>query len=177
MGRNRAVFLDRDGTLIEDVGYLSDPDGVQLLPGAAEALRALRADGFLLALVSNQSGIGRGLITTDEADAVHRRVVEVLARQGVTIDDARYCPHGPDDGCACRKPLPGLLHDAAGALDIDLAASVMVGNTEADVGAGRAAGVHTVAFGGEAESLDADDAAPDWASALERIRAWATVAA
>jgi D-glycero-D-manno-heptose 1,7-bisphosphate phosphatase len=176
MGR-RAVFLDRDGTVIEDAGYLSDPADVRLLSGAAEALRALQADGFLIVLVSNQSGIGRGWTTTEQADAVHRRVVEVLAAEGVTLDDVRYCPHAPDEGCACRKPLPGLLLDSARALDIDLAGSAMIGNTEADVGAGRAAGARTIAFGADAAGLDAEDAATDWPMALERIRAWAAARA
>lgn len=173
----RAVFLDRDGTVIEDAGYLSDPEDVRLLPGAAEALQALQADGFLLVLVSNQSGIGRGWTTTKQADAVHRRVVEVLASEGVSIDDVRYCPHAPDEGCRCRKPLPGLLLDSALALEIDLGGSVMIGDTHADVGAGRAAGVRTIAFGSDASGLDADDAATDWPAALERIRAWAAARA
>lgn len=176
MGRRRAVFLDRDGTVIEDVGYLSDPAGVRLVSGAADGLRGLRADGFLLAIVSNQSGVGRGLITPEQADAVHRRFLEVLAAEGIRLDDARYCPHAPDEGCACRKPLPGLLLDSARALEVELPASVMVGDTAADVGAGRAAGMRTVALGADADSLAADDAAPDWPAALERIRAWAAVA-
>jgi D-glycero-D-manno-heptose 1,7-bisphosphate phosphatase len=176
MDRRRAVFLDRDGTVIEDAGHLSDPDGVQLVPGAAAALRTLRAEGFLLALVSNRSGVGRGLITPEQADTVHRRLVAVLADENVTLDDARYCPHTPDDGCACRKPLPGLLIDAAHALGVDLAASVMVGNTEADVGAGRAAGVRTLAIGEDAEGLGADDFASDWPEAVDRIRAWTAAA-
>jgi D-glycero-D-manno-heptose 1,7-bisphosphate phosphatase len=173
----RAVFLDRDGTVIEDPGYLSDPADVRLMPGAADVLRALQADGFLLVLVSNQSGIGRGWTTVEQADAVHRRLVDVLAAEGVTIDDVRYCPHAPDEGCSCRKPLPGLLIESARALGIDLEASVMIGNTDADIGAGRAAGVRTVALGADAGALDADDAATDWTVALERIRAWAAARA
>ena len=173
----RAVFLDRDGTVIEDVGYLSDPADVRLMHGAADVLRALQADGFLLVLVSNQSGIGRGWTTPEQADAVHRRVVEVLAAEGVTIDDVRYCPHAPDDGCSCRKPLPGLLLESARALGVDLESSVMIGNTDADIRAGRAAGVRTVSFGADAAELDADDAATDWSAALERIRAWAAAGA
>jgi D-glycero-D-manno-heptose 1,7-bisphosphate phosphatase len=176
MDRRRAVFLDRDGTVIEDVGYLSEPDRVSLVPGAAEALRELRGEGFLLALVSNQSGIGRGLMTSAQAQAVHRRVIDVLAAEGVTLDDVRYCPHEPDAGCSCRKPLPGLLLDSARALEVDLGASVMVGDTAADVGAGRAAGARTLAFGPDGSRLQADDAAPDWPAAVERIRTWAAAA-
>jgi D-glycero-D-manno-heptose 1,7-bisphosphate phosphatase len=155
-----AVFLDRDGTVIEDAYYPNSPEQVRLLPGAAEALRRLSERGFLLVLVSNQSGIGRGLITQDEADGVHRRVVEELGAHGVELDDARYCPHAPEAGCRCRKPEPGLILDAARDLGIDLRRSVLVGDTAADLGAGRAAGVATILLG-----TDADD----WPSALSRI--------
>src|SRR5204862_5362583 len=102
------LFLDRDGTIIEDVGYISDPERVALLPGAAEALAALKARGYRLAIVSNQSGIGRGYFGCAEGRAVHERVVDELRRRGVELDDAQYCPHAPDDGCDCRKPRPGL---------------------------------------------------------------------
>src|SRR4051794_18720284 len=135
-----AMFLDRDGTLIDDAGYIADPSRVRLLPGAAASLRALRAEGFRLVLVSNQSGIGRGLISHEQAEAVHRRFVEEFERRGVRLDAVRYCPHSPDDGCPCRKPAPGLLLDAARDLEIELGRSFMVGNTAADVEAGRSAG-------------------------------------
>src|SRR5439155_11509676 len=104
-----AVLLDRDGTLIEDAGYPRDPQRVRLLPGAAGALRALRAAGLALAVVSNQSGVGRGLVRPEEALAVHHRAEEALAAGGVRLAGAHYCPHAPQDGCACRKPSPGLL--------------------------------------------------------------------
>lgn len=171
MTANAAVFLDRDGTLIEDVGYISDPDDVRLVPGAAEALRALRDDGYRLVLVSNQSGIGRGYLTRGQAEAVHRRLVEELARRGATIDDARYCPHAPEDGCSCRKPLPRLLLDAAEALELDLGRSVMVGNGAVDAAAGRAAGCRTIVLGDRAAG--ADFSARDWPDAVTRIKTWA----
>ena len=143
----RALFLDRDGTLIEDVPYLSDPDGVRLLPGVAASLRALKRHGFDLVLTSNQSGIGRGLISDAAAKAVHRRFVELLASEDVELDGVFYCPHSPADGCDCRKPNPGLILAAAAALNLRLADSFMIGNAWSDVEAGVRAGCRTVYLG------------------------------
>ncbi len=168
-GARRALFVDRDGTLIVDVGYPRDPAQVEPLPGAAGALRALAAH-FALVIVSNQSGIGRGLITPAEAHAVHARVVERFGQAGVTFAGAYYCPHDPGAGCACRKPAPGLLLDAARELGLDLAASVMVGDKPSDVAAGRAAGCgHALRFGPASD--DDRDGAPrcaDWSA----VAAW-----
>jgi len=168
---DRAVFLDRYGTMIEDPGSLSDPGGVRLIPGAVEGLRALRAAGYRLVLVSNQSGIGRGYFSAEQAKAVHQRVVEELARHGIALDDARYCPHAPDDGCACRKPKPGLLIDAAHELDIDLGASFMVGNAATDIEAGRNAGCRTILLGTQPSGDIAPDlAAPNWRAVVSAVR-------
>lgn len=101
-----AVFLDRDGTLIEDRGYLADPVQVRLLPHVTESLTELSRQGYALVLVSNQSGIGRGIIPPAQAQAVHERFVQELAAAGVKLDAALYCPHAPDDRDSCRKPLP-----------------------------------------------------------------------
>ncbi len=135
----RALFLDRDGTLIVDVGYPKDPALVEILPGAVDALKALAHD-WVFVVISNQSGIGRGLITPIEATAVHDRFIALFAAEGVAFAGVYYCPHAPDAGCPCRKPAPGLLHDAARDLELDLAASVMLGDKESDVAAGLAAG-------------------------------------
>lgn len=159
-----AVFLDRDGTLIEDVGYARDPEQVRLLEGAAEALRELRRRGFRLVVVSNQSGIGRGLITPAEARAVHERFVRVLGEAGVALDAVRYCPHAPEERCSCRKPSPGMLLEAAEALGLELAASWMVGDAPSDVEAGRRAGCRTLLLGGGGAA--ADGVAASWAEAL-----------
>jgi D-glycero-D-manno-heptose 1,7-bisphosphate phosphatase len=168
----RAVFVDRDGTVIEDPGYLSDPDGVRLVPGAADALALLRDRGFRLVVVSNQSGIARRLISEAQATAVHERFLAELARRGVRLDDVRYCPHGPDEGCSCRKPLPGLLVDAAAELDVDLARSFMVGDKGSDVEAGRRAGCTTILLSETAESAaGADHVARDWSEAVGLIAA------
>lgn len=148
----RAVFLARDGVINELVddpeaerpdGPLH-PDGVRLVPGAGRALKQLHEAGLLLVAASNQPGAAEGRTTEDELRAVHARVVELLAEKGAFLDDWRYCLHGAEDGCACRKPNPGLLLDAAQAHGIDLAASWMVGHADTDVEAGRRAGVRTV---------------------------------
>ena len=154
----RALFLDRDGTLIVDVGYPRDPALVEPLPGAIDALRELQQT-FALVIISNQSGLGRGLITEAEAAAVHDRVVAVFAAGGVSFAGAFYCPHAPDAGCRCRKPAPGLLHDAARELGLDLAHSIMIGDKPSDLEAGRAAGCeHVLRFGSEVEGADWDAA-------------------
>jgi len=160
----RAIFLDRDGTITIDTGYPADPDEVELLPGAADALRTLRERGWAVVLVSNQSGVGRGLITPEQAEAVHGQLVVALREAGVELDGAYYCPHAPDDDCECRKPRSGLLRRAASELGLDLAGSVMVGDRQSDVEAGRDAGCTTVLLGpGDG---DPDARAADWAELL-----------
>ncbi len=134
-----ALFLDRDGTLIVDAHYARDPARVQLLPGAAAALAALPAE-VALVIVTNQSGIARGLISPAEAAAVQAEVARQFAAAGVRFAAVEVCPHAPDAGCACRKPAPGLLRAAAAARGIDLARSVMIGDRASDVAAGHAAG-------------------------------------
>ena len=158
----RALLLDRDGTLIVDVGYPRDPALVEPLPGAIETLREL-GQRFALVIVSNQSGIGRGRITEAEAHAGHARVIELFAAGGVRFAGAYYCPHAPDAGCACRKPQPGLIHDAARELGLDLAASVLVGDKPSDLEAGRAAGVgRLVRFGPDADGVSGAARCDDW---------------
>lgn len=143
----KALFLDRDGTIIVDVGYPRDPAQVMLLDGAAEALRGAKALGYQLIVISNQSGLGRGRILPEEAVRVQQRVEEVLAQQGVFLDGAYFCPHAPDDACTCRKPSPELLQRAARERGLDLARSVMVGDKASDVEAGRAAGCTAILYG------------------------------
>lgn len=135
----KTLFIDRDGTLIVDVGYPRDPAQVEPLPGAIAALRELQAR-FALVIVSNQSGVGRGLIAPAEALAVHERVVALFAAGGVQFAGSYYCPHAPGAGCACRKPAPGMLLQAAAELGLDLAGSIMIGDKRSDIDAGRAAG-------------------------------------
>lgn len=165
-----AVFLDRDGTLIEDTGYPTDPDQVRLLPGVRDALAELSCLGFALVVVSNQSGIGRGLILPAQAQAVHERFIKELAAGGVTLDAALYCPHAPEEGCPCRKPLPQMLLQAAGRLGIQLARSVMVGDRASDVEAGRRAGCRTILLGTATTDVRPNCVAGDWPDVLQFIR-------
>ena len=141
---NRAVFLDRDGVIVEDRGYMRDPDDVHLLPGAAPALRQLAADGWKLIVVSNQSGVGRGLITSEEMSAVQAHFLNLLRAEGVEITASYICPHAPEEGCPCRKPSPFSLHKAAGEYELDLAQSWMIGDREGDILAGQSAGCRTI---------------------------------
>jgi D-glycero-D-manno-heptose 1,7-bisphosphate phosphatase len=144
----RAVFLDRDGTLVEEVAYLHEPERVALLPGAGAALRALAGAGFALAVVTNQAGVAHGIYDEAAVEATHRRLAVLLDAEGARLDGVWYCPHHPDGvvpayarACTGRKPAPGMLHAAAAALGVDLAASWLVGNHPGDVAAARAAGV------------------------------------
>jgi D-glycero-D-manno-heptose 1,7-bisphosphate phosphatase len=131
----RAAFLDRDGTIIEERHFLADPADVRLLPGAAAALRDLAEAGFLLVLVTNQSGIARGLFTPDDFAAVQQRLVALLAAEGVALDGMFHCPHHPDftGPCDCRKPGLGMYRQAADRLGVDLATSVYIGDRISDV--------------------------------------------
>ncbi len=131
----RAVFLDRDGTLIEERVYLSEPEGVVLLPGATAALSDLREAGFTLVVVTNQSGIAQGLYGEHEYRAVARRLDDLLAEAGSPVDATLYCPHHPDFGpaCECRKPATGMYRQAADELGLSLADSYYVGDKAPDV--------------------------------------------
>lgn len=136
----RAVFLDRDGTMIEERHYLADPAGVRLLPGAAEALRRLRRSGFVCVMVTNQSGIARGLLTEADLSAVHDEMARQLAAEGAALDAIYRCPAAPDSGHPDRKPEPGMLRRAAADLDLDLGRSWMIGDKLDDLMAGANAG-------------------------------------
>ena len=152
-----AVFLARDGTLIVEEGYLSDPDGVLLLPGVARALRQLQDAGLPLVVISNQAGVGRGKYPLEHVHATMARLRTLLRLEGVELDAVRFCPHAPEAGCRCRKPGTLLLEEAAEDLRLSLASSVMAGDKRLDVDAGRAAGGMGVllrtGYGREEESL------------------------
>jgi D-glycero-D-manno-heptose 1,7-bisphosphate phosphatase len=166
------ILIDRDGTLIEDRDYLADPSGVQLLPGVAAAVAAVNRAGVPIAIVSNQSGIGRGYFTEEDLAAVERRVQEVLAAEGAHLDGRYHCPHAPGDGCFCRKPAPGMAEQAARDLDLDLDRSVVIGDKRADVELGRAVGATAIlvrtGYGREAEAqgVMADQVFDDLPAAL-----------
>jgi histidinol-phosphate phosphatase family protein len=136
----KAVLFDRDGTLVVDVPYNGDPERVVAMPGAREAVGRLRAAGVATAVVSNQSGVARGLIRAEQVEAVNRRVEELVGAVGPWF----VCPHGPGDGCGCRKPAPGLVKAAAAELGVDPADCVVIGDIGSDVEAARAAGARAV---------------------------------
>jgi D-glycero-D-manno-heptose 1,7-bisphosphate phosphatase len=130
-----AVFLDRDGTIIEEAYYLGDPEGVELIPGAIEALNLLREAGFALVVVTNQSGIARGLYELKDYEAVAARLDEILSQHGLVLDATRFCPHHPDftGDCRCRKPATGMHLDAAAELGLDPSLSWFVGDKVKDL--------------------------------------------
>jgi D-glycero-D-manno-heptose 1,7-bisphosphate phosphatase len=182
-----AVFLDRDGVVIEDAHYLGSAASVTLVPGAGESIAALNRAGWLVVIVSNQSGVGRGLFPIESVEAVHTHVAELLRDFGARIDSFRFCPHHPDAevpayrvDCTCRKPKPGMLLTAAAELGIDLAASWMIGDRVTDLEAGAAAGCRTVlvrtgygsevnAAGLDREALRLELVAADLADAVAKL--------
>jgi len=177
LSRRRAVFLDRDGTLIVEREYLADPAGVTLLPGAAAALKRLADAGFALVLVTNQSGIARGFYGEPEFRAVQARVEQDLAAEGVTLDGVYLCPHHPDFSgpCDCRKPGDALFRRAAEELGLDLAGSWYVGDRLRDVEPARRLGGQALlvrtGYGAEEASTAAAEVpvVADLAEAADRI--------
>jgi D-glycero-D-manno-heptose 1,7-bisphosphate phosphatase len=141
------LILDRDGVLNEESvggGYVSDPESFRWLPGALEGLALLRTLGVRLSVATNQSGIGRGLLTEAQLEAVHRKMCREAQDARGSIDAVLHCPHAPNDGCACRKPAPGLIVAAVAQSGIPLNATLFAGDDARDLEAGRAAGVRTV---------------------------------
>lgn len=135
--KNKAAFLDRDGPIIVDTGYIDNPDRVSLSEGSVEGIKLLKEHGYKVIIISGQSGVGRGKFTLDQAKSVHERVVELLRGQDIEIDDAYYCYHSPDDKCLCRKPQPSQVHEAADKHGIDLTRSFFAGDKPSDVETGR----------------------------------------
>lgn len=166
----RAAFLDKDGTLVEDIAYNVDPARIKLMPNAGQGLRLLRDAGFALVVITNQPGVARGLFAESALAGVEARLRELLRSEDVILQGFIYCPHSPEGvvaryahACACRKPLPGMLHAAAHQHGIDLAASWMIGDILNDVEAGRRAGCRTVLLdnGHETEWLPGPLRQPD----------------
>lgn len=143
MTKKRFVVIDRDGTLILERHFLNDPDGVELIPGTAVALRRLRAAGLGLIVLSNQSAVGRGLIDFPRLNAVHDRLRSLLREDGVELDGIYICPHKPEDNCACRKPKTALLERAAQELDFEPRSSFVIGDKLSDVELGKRVGATT----------------------------------
>lgn len=176
MSDRRAAFIDRDGTLIEECGDLGDPAGVALIPGSADAVQRLQTAGLKVVLVTNQSGIAKGLFSFEDYRAVHARLEELLAERGVRLDAAYMCPHHPDVGgaCGCRKPAEGMYRQAEADLGVDLSRSFYIGDRWRDVAVTESIGgtpflVRTGANGQGAP--DGKERVADLAAATDRILA------
>jgi D-glycero-D-manno-heptose 1,7-bisphosphate phosphatase len=140
----RAAFLDRDGTLMVDHGYVGRAEAVELLPDVGRGLRLLSQQGFALVVVTNQSGVDRGYFTLDDVEAVNTRLSEMLLSEDVELAGFYVCPHGPAAGCDCRKPRAGLAYAAAAEHDLDPRGSIVIGDKESDVELGLAIGARTI---------------------------------
>ena len=163
----RLALIDRDGTIIVDKVYLKDPDGIEFASGAIDGLRLLRDAGFALVLITNQSGIARGYFDAATLERIHDRLQSMLAAEGLRLDRIYFCPHGPDDGCDCRKPAPGMVRQAMRDLGFLPDEVVVVGDSDADMGAAAAASVAglRVASAGKSAAIGA---AADFLEAARR---------
>jgi D-glycero-D-manno-heptose 1,7-bisphosphate phosphatase len=171
-GLRAGVLLDRDGVLNvrpPEHRYVESVDAFEWLPGACAALGILSRAGYKLAVVSNQRGVARGLVTWSTLRAVEARIQADLAPFGAQVAGFYYCPHERDEGCDCRKPRPGLLLEAAHELQLDLGLSTMIGDSEDDVKAGRAAGCYTILIGSTPSAATPDLVAPDLGSAARAV--------
>jgi D,D-heptose 1,7-bisphosphate phosphatase len=162
----KAVFLDRDGTINFDPGYLNDPGQFRFYPGAVEALRQLSEAGYLIIIISNQSGIARGYFGEDTLKKIHDKMLSAFLAGGITITGIYYCPHHPDDQCECRKPSPKMVLEAARDNAIDLGNSFFIGDRESDIKTGKNAGCETVLVltgaGKETQKAIKDESRPDY---------------
>ena len=173
-----AVFLDRDGVLVEDVHFLRQVSQLRVLPGVPDGLRALQSQ-FYLVVVTNQSGIARGLFTEEELYSIHSALISQLSDEGVVVDALYYCPHLPEavvkaysQNCGCRKPKPGMLLKAKEQWGIDLVKSYMIGDRPSDIEAGQRAGVRCISLGEPAGTPHPEEQiSPDFARAADNILA------
>ena len=140
----KAVFLDRDGTINEEVNYLSNKEQIRILPNVPSAINMFNENGFLVIIITNQSGIARGFFTREELDEINAHLIDELSKEGSRIDGIFVCPHHPDSRCDCRKPKAGLLKDAALEFDLDLSSSYIIGDKYSDLKTGVNAGSKTV---------------------------------
>ena len=164
MTGRRFVVLDRDGTIIVERQYLSDPRQVELIPGVADGLRQLREMGLGLVVVTNQSAVGQGFFDQAHLGLIHQRLCELLEAEGVYLDGIYFCPHTPEDDCLCRKPRPGLLALAAQELNFDPQACFVIGDKACDIELGRSVGATTflVRTGYGAQVAAEDTATPEY---------------
>jgi D-glycero-D-manno-heptose 1,7-bisphosphate phosphatase len=169
------VILDRDGTIVVDRHYLSDPAGLEFLPGAVEGLQSLHAQGHRLILITNQSGIGRGLVTLGQLEAIHERLRAMMSAAGAPLEAIYYCPHAPEADCECRKPRTALISRAAAELGFEPSEAVVIGDKVSDIDFGHRVGATTILISPEpatssgGEGPKADYVAADLVQAADRI--------
>jgi D-glycero-D-manno-heptose 1,7-bisphosphate phosphatase len=144
---DKVVILDRDGTMVIDRGYLDDPAGLEFLPGAADGLRSLYSQGYRLVVITNQSGVGRGLFSIERVHAMNARLERMVEEAGAKLERVYFCPHAPDAGCDCRKPALRLMTQAAAELGFEPDSAIVIGDKESDVEFGRRAGAVTMLLG------------------------------
>lgn len=170
---HKTVFLDRDGTIMQDAVYSVGPNTIVILPGVIAALKRLLAAGWKLVIITNQSGVSRGTFTETDLNQFHQHLRNRFAQNEITFEAIYYCPHQPEDACNCRKPFPGMLLQAAREHNLDLPNSWMIGDRPADIGAGQAASCRTIRVLSGAPPQPGDPApdhtAPDLAAAAEHI--------
>lgn len=141
----RAIFLDRDGVINENRSdHVKTWDEFQFLPGSLEAMRLLSEAGYPLFIVTNQAIINRGIVTVATVEMIHQRMLQIMQKCGIIVEDLRYCPHRPDEGCACRKPAPGMLMSLIQAHQIDPQTAIMIGDALTDIAAAQACGCRTI---------------------------------
>jgi D-glycero-D-manno-heptose 1,7-bisphosphate phosphatase len=144
---HKVIVLDRDGTIVVDRHYLSDPDDLEFEPGAAAGLRKMTDMGFRLVVITNQSGIARGFFSLARLEEIHERLKQMMNSIGAPVEGIYYCPHRPEEGCDCRKPNLGLLRRASEELDFDMSESIVIGDKDSDVEFGQRAGALTIMIG------------------------------
>jgi D-glycero-D-manno-heptose 1,7-bisphosphate phosphatase len=165
----RFALLDRDGTVVMDKVYLSDPAGLEFAPGAIEGLRLMRDAGLRFIMVTNQSGVARGYFDEKTLDAIHARLRAMLTQEGIDLEAIYYCPHGPGDDCRCRKPRPGLVLNAMADFGFSPDDAVLIGDSDGDMGAAAASSVKGIRIAPpEAGEIAAPDVAVDFAAAARQ---------
>jgi len=150
----RAVFIDRDGTININFGYIDKPERFKFHKGVIEGMKLLKKNGYKIIIVTNQSGIGRGFFSEKELEKIHNKMIKELSEKNINVDAVYYCPHHPEDNCNCRKPKTGLLESAVKDLDIDIKESFVIGDRMLDMEAGDKMGCKTVLVPENKEKID-----------------------
>ena len=151
---HKAVFIDRDGTINQNIGYIDHPDDFHMYPGVVEGIKLLKKYGYKIIVVTNQSGIGRGYFVKEHLDEIHHKMNNEFSDNGTAVDAIYFCPHHPDENCSCRKPKTGLFEQAVEDLDINIEESFIIGDRMLDMEAGDKIGCTTVLVPEDKEKID-----------------------